>query len=142
MRPYIFTKRNKIHIIDLLQTQKLLAKAAATAARFAKKGKPILFVGTKKQAVETVRQAAIDCKSPYVVERWLGGTLTNFQTIRNSIRRMEDLTKMEKDGTLDQLKKKERLMKKREREKLERQPERHRRDEPHTRCIVHRGYHP
>ena len=120
MSPYIFTKRNKIHIIDLLQTQKLLSNAATTAARFSRQGKPVLFVGTKKQATETVRQAAQDCKSPYVVERWLGGTLTNFQTIRNSIRRMEDLAKMEKDGTIDQLKKKERLMKKREREKLER----------------------
>lgn len=120
MRPFIFTRRNRIHIIDLVQTQKMLAKAAATAARFARQGKSILFVGTKKQATETVRQAALDCKSPYVVERWLGGTLTNFQTIRNSIRRMEDLSKMEQDGTTDQLKKKERLMKKREREKLER----------------------
>ncbi|MDE2730758.1 MAG: 30S ribosomal protein S2 [Bacteroidota bacterium] len=120
MRPYIFSRRNRIHIIDLLQTQKHLASAAATAARFTRQGKSILFVGTKKQASETVRQAAQDCKSPYVVERWLGGTLTNFQTIRNSIRRMEDLAKMEKDGTTDQLKKKERLMKKREREKLER----------------------
>ena len=120
MRPYIFTRRNRIHIIDLLQTQKLLTRAANTAARFSRQGKSILFVGTKKQAAETVRQSALDCKSPYVVERWLGGTLTNFQTIRNSIRRMEDLAKMEKDGTTDQLKKKERLMKQREREKLER----------------------
>ena len=120
MRGYIFMERNGIHIIDLMQTQQLLEKAADAAARFAKQGKPVLFVGTKKQASETVRAAATDCKSPYVVERWLGGTLTNFQTIRNSIRRMEDLAKMERDGTLDQLKKKERLMKARERQKLER----------------------
>ena len=120
MKPYIFMERNGIHIIDLMQTQALLDRAADAAARFAKQGKRILFVGTKKQAKDTVRQLAKDSGSPYVVERWLGGTLTNFQTIRLSIRRMEDLIKMEKDGTLDQLKKKERLMKGREREKLER----------------------
>ncbi len=120
MKTYIFMERNGIHIIDLMQTQTLLDKAADAAARFAKQGKRILFVGTKKQAKDTVRQLAKDSSSPYVVERWLGGTLTNFQTIRKSIRRMEDLVKMEKDGTLDQLKKKERLMKGREREKLER----------------------
>ncbi len=120
MRPYIFMERNGIHIIDLVRTQEMLDAAANVAARFAKQGKRILFVGTKKQAKDTVRQCASDCESPYVVERWLGGTLTNFQTIRKSIRRMEDLVKMEKDGTLDQLKKKERLMKGRERLKLER----------------------
>ena len=120
MRPYIFMERNKIHIIDLVQTQKLLERAADAAARFAKQGKEILFVGTKKQAKQTVRECAIECNSPYVVERWLGGTLTNFQTVRKSIRRMEDLGKMEQDGTMEQLKKKERLMKARERAKLER----------------------
>ena len=120
MRPFIFTARNGIHIIDLMRTQELLDKAADAASRFAKQGRKVLFVGTKKQAKNTVRAQAQDSGSPYVVERWLGGTLTNFQTIRKSIRRMEDLAKMEKDGTLDQLKKKERLMKKREREKLER----------------------
>jgi len=120
MRSYIFMQRNGIHIIDLLQTQKMLSLAAAAAARFAKQGKSILFVGTKKQARDTVRQAAQSCDSPYVVERWLGGTLTNFQTIRNSIRRMENLAKMGEDGTLDQLKKKERLMKSRELDKLQR----------------------
>src|SRR5690606_26692044 len=82
-------------------------------------GRRILFIGTKKQAKDIVRKAAESCDSPYVVERWLGGTLTNFQTIRKSIRRMEDLIKMEEDGTMEQLKKKERLMKSREREKLE-----------------------
>ncbi|MFQ5570108.1 MAG: 30S ribosomal protein S2 [Rhodothermales bacterium] len=120
MKPYIFMERNGIHIIDLMQTQTLLDKAADAAARFAKQGKRILFVGTKKQAKDTVRAQAKESNSPYVVERWLGGTLTNFQTIRKSIRRMEDLVKMEKDGTMEQLKKKERLMKMREREKLER----------------------
>ncbi len=119
MRPYVFMERNGIHIIDLTQTQKLLDEAAAAATRFAAQGKTILFAGTKKQGRDILRKYAQECESPFVVERWLGGTLTNFQTIRRSIRRMEDLVKMEEDGTLDQLKKKERLMKHRERQKLE-----------------------
>ncbi|NNE71554.1 MAG: 30S ribosomal protein S2 [Rhodothermales bacterium] len=119
MRSHIFMERNGIHIIDLTQTQRYLDAAAEAAGRFAKRGKRILFTGTKKQARDIIRKSAQECGSPYVVERWLGGTLTNFQTIRKSIRRMEDLVKMEDDGTLDQLKKKERLMRRREREKLE-----------------------
>ncbi|MEM1128335.1 MAG: 30S ribosomal protein S2 [Bacteroidota bacterium] len=119
MKPYIFMQRNGIHIIDLMQTQAMLDEAAAAAARFTRQGKRIMFVGTKKQAKDTLRKLAEDCGSPYMVERWFGGTLTNFQTIRKSIRRMEELQKMEEDGTLAQLKKKERLMKSREREKLE-----------------------
>ncbi len=119
MRSYVFMERNGIHIIDLTQTQKMLDQAAEAATRFAAQGKTILFAGTKKQAREILRKHATACDMPYVVERWLGGTLTNFQTIRRSIRRMEDLAKMEEDGTLDQLKKKERLMKHRERQKLE-----------------------
>lgn len=119
MRDYVFMERNGIHIIDLTQTQRMLDEAAAAAARYAGQGKTILFAGTKKQAREILRKHATSCDMPYVVERWLGGTLTNFQTIRRSIRRMEDLSKMEEDGTLDQLKKKERLMKRRERQKLE-----------------------
>jgi len=120
MKQFIFMERNNIHIIDLMQTQQLLDAAAESAERFARHGKRILFVGTKKQAKDIVRKYAKECDSPYVVERWLGGTLTNFQTIRKSIRRMEELVKMEEDGTIAQLKKKERLMKSREREKLER----------------------
>jgi small subunit ribosomal protein S2 len=119
MKSYIFMERNGIHIIDLMQTQALLDEAANAASRYARQGKRILFVGTKKQAKDIIRQQAEACGSPYAVERWLGGTLTNFQTIRKSIRRMETLVKMEEDGTLAQLKKKERLMKMREREKLE-----------------------
>lgn len=119
MKPFIFMERNGIHIIDLMQTQALLDKAADAAIRFSKMGRRILFVGTKKQARDIVKQHAESCGSPYTVERWLGGTLTNFQTIRKSIRRMEDIQKMETDGTLNQLKKKERLMKMREKEKLE-----------------------
>jgi small subunit ribosomal protein S2 len=120
MRSYIFMERNGIHIIDLMQTQVMLDEAADAAARFARQGKTIMFVGTKKQAKDIVKKHADSCGSPYVAERWLGGTLTNFQTIRKSIRRMEDLTRMETDGTFAQLKKKERLMKSREHEKLER----------------------
>ena len=119
MKPYIFMERNGIHIVDLMQTQAMLEKATSAAHRFGRRGKSILFVGTKKQAKDIVRDAADSCESPYVVERWLGGMLTNFQTIRRSIRRMEDLFRMEKEGVLDQLKKKERLTKLREREKLE-----------------------
>ena len=120
MRSYIFMERNGIHIIDLMQTQVMLDEAADAAARYARQGKTIMFVGTKKQAKDIVKKHADSCGSPYVAERWLGGTLTNFQTIRKSIRRMEDLTRMETDGTFAQLKKKERLMKSREHEKLER----------------------
>ncbi len=119
MKPYIFMERNGIHVIDLMQTQSLLNKAADAAGRFARQGRKILFIGTKKQARDTIRQQAEQCGQPYVVERWLGGTLTNFQTIRKSIRRMETLSKMESDGTIEQLKKKERLMRHREYEKLD-----------------------
>lgn len=119
MRSFIFMERNGIHIIDLNQTQTLLDAAADAASRFAKRGRKILFTGTKKQARDIVRKYAEESGSPYVVERWLGGTLTNFTTLKKSIRRMEDLARMEEDGTMDQLKKKERLMRRREREKLE-----------------------
>ena len=119
MEKYIFMDRNNIHIIDLMQTQVLLDRAASAARRFARRGKTILFAGTKKQAQEIVRDYAEDCGMPFMVNRWLGGTMTNFQTIRRSIRRMEEIEKMEKDGTLDKLKKKEKLVRLREHEKLE-----------------------
>lgn len=119
MRSYIFMERNGIHIIDLNQTQSYLDAAADAVSRFAKRGRKVLFTGTKKQARDIVKKYAEECGSPYVTERWLGGTLTNFATIKKSIRRMEDLVRMEEDGTMDQLKKKERLMRRREREKLE-----------------------
>jgi len=120
MAPYIFMERNGIHIIDLKQTQALLDEAADATARIAARGKKVLFVGTKKQAQEVVRTEAERAGMPYVTDRWLGGMLTNFQTIRKSIRRMETLQRQEADGTTAQLKKKERLMRRREREKLER----------------------
>ncbi|MEM1271525.1 MAG: 30S ribosomal protein S2 [Bacteroidota bacterium] len=120
MRSYIFMERNGIHLIDLKKTQKSLTEAARAAARMAKQRKKILFIGTKKQAKDAIQEEAERAGMPYVTERWLGGMLTNFQTIRQSIRRMETLKRQETDGTFDQLKKKERLMRMREREKLER----------------------
>ncbi len=119
MEKYIFMERNNIHIIDLMQTQVLLDQAADAAKRFAKRGKKILFAGTKKQAQDIVREHAEECGMPHMVDRWLGGTMTNFQTIRKSIRRMEEIERMDRDGTLDKLKKKEKLMRLREHEKLE-----------------------
>ncbi len=119
MAPYIFMDRNGIHIIDLKQSQAMMEEAADAAARIAGRGRNVLFVGTKKQAQEIVRREAERAGMPYVTERWLGGMLTNFQTIRRSIRRMEDLKRQEEDGTTAQLKKKERLMRRRELEKLE-----------------------
>jgi small subunit ribosomal protein S2 len=119
MEDYIFMERNNIHIIDLMQTQVLLDEAADAARRFAKRGKKILFAGTKKQAQDIVREHAEECEMPHMVDRWLGGTMTNFQTIRKSIRRMEEIERMDRDGTLDKLKKKEKLMRLREHEKLE-----------------------
>ena len=119
MEKYIFMERNNIHIIDLMQTQVLLDKAAEAAKRFARRGKKILFAGTKKQAQDIVREHAEDCGMPHMVDRWLGGTMTNFQTIRKSIRRMEEIERMDRDGTLDKLKKKEKLLRLREHEKLE-----------------------
>ena len=119
MKPFIFMQRNGIHVLDLLQTQTLLDEAADAAGRFARMGKRILFVGTKKQAREAVRKHAEAAGMPYVVERWFGGTLTNYQTIKGSLKRMEGLQRGEADGSFAALKKKERLMKAREREKLE-----------------------
>jgi small subunit ribosomal protein S2 len=119
MEKYIFMERNNIHIIDLMQTQVLLDKAAEAAKRFARRGKKILFAGTKKQAQDIVREYAEECGMPHMVDRWLGGTMTNFQTIRKSIRRMEEIERMDRDGTLDKLKKKEKLLRLREHEKLE-----------------------
>ncbi|MFB6249953.1 MAG: 30S ribosomal protein S2 [Salinibacter sp.] len=119
MEKHIFMERNNIHIIDLMQTQVLLDEAAEAAKRFARRGKKILFAGTKKQAQDIVREHAEDCGMPHMVDRWLGGTMTNFQTIRKSIRRMEEIERMDRDGTLDKLKKKEKLLRLREHEKLE-----------------------
>ena len=120
MAPFIFMQRNGIHILDLKQTQARLDEAADAAARFAARGRDILFIGTKKQAQNVVREEAERAGMPYAVDRWLGGMLTNFATIRGSLRRMETLRREEADGTTAQLKKKERLMRSRELEKLDR----------------------
>lgn len=118
MRKYIFMKRNGIHIIDLKKTQSLLEEARSAAEKIAADGKRILFVGTKKQARDAVRDEALRAGTNYVTERWLGGMLTNFSTIRKSLKRLDQIEKMESDGTVDNLTKKERLMLSREKERL------------------------
>ncbi len=118
MKEFIFMQRNGIHILDLKKTQKYLQEAVDAAERFAKSGKKILFVGTKKQAQEIIKQEANRCGMPYVTHRWLGGMLTNFQTVRKSISRLEEIDTMQKDGTFENITKKERLMLSREKEKL------------------------
>ncbi len=118
MRKYIFMKRNGIHIIDLKKTQQLLEEAKNAAERIAASGGRIMFVGTKKQARDVIRDEALRCGANYVAERWLGGMLTNFATIRKSLKRLEQIVKMESDGTVDNLRKKERLMLSREKDRL------------------------
>ncbi len=119
MKPYIFMERNGIHIIDLRQTQQLLEESCDAMAKLAADGKRILFVGTKKQARDVIRQQAERAGVYYVTERWLGGMLTNFTTIRKSVRRLQHIEKMESDNTIESLTKKEGLRLKRERDKLE-----------------------
>ena len=118
MRPYIFMERNGIHIIDLKKTQEQIDRACDVIADIIAQGKRILFVGTKKQAKDILREAAEKCGQNYVTERWLGGMVTNFQTIRKSIKRLTNIEKMEGDGTFDKITKKERLMLTREKERL------------------------
>ncbi len=119
MKEFIFMQRNGIHIIDLKKSQQYLQEALDEVTKLARAGKTILFVGTKKQAQEIVKTEAIRCGMPFVTHRWLGGMLTNFSTVRKSISRMEEIEKMKKDGTFEELTKKEGLMLDREREKLE-----------------------
>ena len=119
MKEFIFMQRNGIHIIDLKKSQKYLQEALDEVTKLARAGKTILFVGTKKQAQEIVKTEAIRSGMPFVTHRWLGGMLTNFSTVRKSISRMEEIEKMKKDGTVDELTKKEGLMLERELEKLE-----------------------
>lgn len=120
MRPFIYGERNGIHIIDLRKTQLLVDLACDAARNIAARGHKFLFVGTKKQAKEVIGREAVNSGAFYVSDRWLGGMLTNFATIRKSIRRLEGIEKMEGDGTIEKLNKKERLMISREKEKLER----------------------
>ena len=119
MAPYIFMEKNGIHIIDLNKTQAMLDEAAEAMKQIAKSGKKILFVATKKQSKEVVANAVGKINMPYVTERWPGGMLTNFATIRKAIKKMSTIDKMSTDGTFENIHKKERLMFTREREKLQ-----------------------
>lgn len=119
MAPYIFGETNGIHIIDLNKTQAKLEEAASALKQIAKSGRKILFVGTKKQVKRVVSEKAKSVNMPYVTERWPGGMLTNFVTIRRSIREIAAIDRMKTDGTMDAMNKKERLMLSRHRKKLE-----------------------
>ncbi|MBS1669402.1 MAG: 30S ribosomal protein S2 [Bacteroidetes bacterium] len=119
MLPYIFAEKKGIHIIDLNKTTEALQEAAAALKQIAKSGKKIMFVGTKKQAKEIVSECAKKINMPYVTERWLGGMLTNFNTVRKSVKKMQSIEKMLTDGTFDTITKKERLTLARDRDKME-----------------------
>lgn len=120
MAPYIFGERNKIHIINLEQTLPMFNDALNFIGKLAAKNGRILFVGTKRSAREAIQDAALSCKMPYINHRWLGGMLTNFKTVKQSIRRLKDLEKGMEEGAMQRLNKKEILMQQRELEKLER----------------------
>ena len=107
MKPYIFTERNGIYIIDLQKTVKKIDEAYDFMREVGESGKPVLFVGTKKQAQNAIHDEALRCGQFYVNERWLGGMLTNYKTISGRIKRLNDIEKMEEDGTFDKLSKKE-----------------------------------
>ena len=119
MRPFIFGARNGVHIINLEKTLPLFNEALTELNRIAANNGKILFVGTKRAASEAVKAAALDCQQYYVNHRWLGGMLTNWKTVRQSIKRLKDLETQSQDGTFDKLTKKEALMRSREMEKLE-----------------------
>lgn len=119
MAPYIFMERNGIHIIDLYKTVAKVDEAAAALKQIAKSGKKVLFVATKKQAKQVVADKAAAVNMPYVIERWPGGMLTNFPTIRKAVKKMTTIDKMTKDGTFDNLSKREKLQVTRQRAKLE-----------------------
>lgn len=118
MKPYIFMEKNGIHIIDLKKTQSFLTEAAEEIAKIVADGKKVLFVGTKKQAKNVIESEAKRCGQNWVSERWLGGMLTNFATIRKSVKRLSNIEKQETDGTFDKITKKERLFLTREKDKL------------------------
>jgi small subunit ribosomal protein S2 len=119
MAPYIFMERNGIHIIDLYKTAAKLEEASAALKNIAKSGKKVLFVATKKQAKQVIADKASQINMPYVIERWPGGMLTNFPTIRKAVKKMANIDKMAKDGTFDNLSKREKLQISRQRAKLE-----------------------
>ena len=118
MKPYIFMEKNGIHIIDLKKTQTYLEESADELAKLVAEGKKVLFVGTKKQAKNVIETEARRCGQNWVSERWLGGMLTNFSTIRKSVKRLSNIEKQETDGTFDKITKKERLFLTREKDKL------------------------
>jgi small subunit ribosomal protein S2 len=120
MSPYIFMEKNGIHIIDLNKTLVKVEEAASAIKQIVKSGRKVLFVATKKQAKDIVAEHARSVNMPFVTERWLGGMLTNFATVRKSIKKMTNIDKFTKDGTYDILSKKEKLMISRDRIKLER----------------------
>lgn len=120
MRPFIFMERKGIHVIDLNRTLECMERTAKALKQVAKSGKKILFVGTKKQARSIVKEAAESVNMPFVTDRWLGGMMTNFPTIRRSIRKMQKIEHMLGDGTLDNITKKERLVLTRKHAKLNR----------------------
>lgn len=118
MAPYIFTERNGIYIIDLQKTVKMFEEVYGFVRNLVKEGGTILFVGTKKQAQESIREEATRCGMPYVSERWLGGMLTNFRTVRQRIDRLRELERMEEEGLIDALPKKEAVYLRKKKEKL------------------------
>jgi small subunit ribosomal protein S2 len=118
MKPYIFMEKNGIHIIDLKKTQNFLHLVSEKIYELSAEGKKVLFVGTKKQAKNIIETEARRCDQYWVSERWLGGMLTNFSTIRKSIKRLQNIEKQEVDGTFDKITKKERLFLTREKDKL------------------------
>ncbi|HEX4956767.1 MAG TPA: 30S ribosomal protein S2 [Lacibacter sp.] len=119
MLPYIFAEKKGIHIIDLNKTVEGLQEAAAAMKQIARSGKKIMFVATKKQAKEIVTECAQKVNMPYVTDRWLGGMLTNFNTVRKSVKKMQSIEKMLNDGTFDNITKKERLQLSRDKDKME-----------------------
>ncbi|HKP32818.1 MAG TPA: 30S ribosomal protein S2 [Chitinophagaceae bacterium] len=119
MLPYIFAEKKGIHIIDLNKTTECLQEVAGVMKQIARSGKKIMFVGTKKQAKEIVTECARRVNMPFVTERWLGGMLTNFNTVRKSVKKMQSIDKMLNDGSADSLTKKERLTLQRDRDKMD-----------------------
>ncbi|MBS4028515.1 MAG: 30S ribosomal protein S2 [Ignavibacteriales bacterium] len=119
MKPYIFMVKNGIHLIDIRKTQDLIDVACEEISSLVAQGKRVLFVGTKRQAQGIIESEAKRCQEFYIVDRWLGGLLTNFVTIRKSVKRLNNIVKMESDGTFDKITKKEALVLSREKAKLE-----------------------
>ena len=121
MAPYIFMERNGIHIIDLYKTEAKLKQAGEALAKIASSGRKILYVSTKKQAKEIIGKYAEEANMPYITERWPGGMLTNFVTIRKAVKKMQGIDKMKEDGSFDTLSKREKLQIDRQRAKLEKE---------------------